>query len=329
MSTFKAMVVYEKGKDFERRIEEKSIEQLPDNDVLIKVKYSSLNYKDALSAIGHKGVTKKYPHTPGIDAAGIVEESKSDKFKPGDEVIVIGYDLGMNTPGGFGQFIKVPANWVIKRPENLTLEKAMVYGTAGFTAAMSVDKLLKHGDVKSGDKILVTGATGGVGSIAVAILAKEGFNVFTATGKLEEVEFLKSLGASEVLSREDVIEEKKPLLSETWDGVVDTVGGLILSTAVKSLKYGKSATTCGLAMSPNLDLTVYPFILRGVNLLGIDSVEAPLDFKEYIWTKIANDWNIDFPSDYYEIVSLEELDEKINLMLKGRIRGRVVVDLEK
>ncbi|KAA0257339.1 acryloyl-CoA reductase [Deferribacter autotrophicus] len=328
MSTFKAMVVYEKGEKFERIIEEKNISDLPDNEVLIRVKYSSLNYKDALSATGHKGVTKNYPHTPGIDAAGIVENSKSDKFKKGDEVIVIGYDLGMNTPGGFGQYISVPANWVVKKPDNLTLKQAMIFGTAGFTAAMSVDKLIKYG-TKKGGKILVTGATGGVGSIAVSILAKEGFYTVAATGKLSEENFLKTLGAQEVVNRDDIIDEKRPLLKETWDGVVDTVGGTILSSAIKALKYGCSATSCGLAQSPKLDLTVFPFILRGVNLLGIDSVECSIDFKEYIWNKIAKEWNIEFPEGFYEEVSLEGLNEKIDLILKGKIKGRILVNLEK
>lgn len=325
MERFNALVVYEKDDGtFERKIEERQISDLPDNDVLIRVYYSSLNYKDALSATGNKGVTRNYPHTPGIDAAGVVVKSKTNDFKEGDEVIVIGYDLGMNTPGGFGEYISVPANWVIKKPENLTLKQAMIYGTAGFTAAMSVDKLQKFG-LKDGSKVLVTGATGGVGSIAVAILAKEGYQAVAATGKIDQTEFLKSLGAIEIVNRNDIIDEKKALLRETWDGVVDTVGGSILASAIKALKYGCSATTCGLAQSPKLDITVFPFILRGVNLLGIDSVECDIEFKKYIWNKIANDWNIDFPDDFYEEVSLEELNEKIDLILQGKIKGRVVL----
>ncbi|MGA1847134.1 YhdH/YhfP family quinone oxidoreductase [Deferribacter abyssi] len=328
MSTFKAMVVYEKEKNFEKVIENRTFSDLPNNEVLIRVKYSSLNYKDALSATGHKGVTRNYPHTPGIDAAGVVENSKSDKFKKGDEVIVTGYDLGMNTPGGFAQYISVPSNWVVKKPTNLTLKKAMIFGTAGFTAALSVDKLMKFGTNKGG-KILVTGATGGVGSIAISILAKEGFYTVAATGKLSEENFLKTLGAKEIINRDDIIDEKKPLLKERWDGIVDTVGGTILSSAIKALKYGCSATSCGLAQSPKLDLTVYPFILRSVNLLGIDSVECSIDFKEYIWNKIANEWNIEFPKEFYEEVSLDSLNEKIDLILKGKIKGRILVNLDK
>ena len=324
----KAMVVRENDGKYERKIEERKISDLPDNEVLINVKYSSLNYKDALSAIGNKGVTKNYPHTPGIDAAGIVYSSKSDKFKKGDEVIVTGYDLGMNTPGGFGEYISVPSSWIIKKPSTLSLKDSMVFGTAGFTAALSILQLEKYGLKPDIGEVLVTGATGGVGSMAVSMLAESGYRVVAATGKQEKIDFLKKLGASEVLSRKEVDDESgKPLLKPRWSGVVDTVGGNILTTAIKSLKYGCSATTCGLTKSAELNMTVFPFILRGVNLLGIDSVEQPLEVKEKVWNNIANRWNKDFVKNIYEEVSLNELSEKIDLILKGQISGRVVVKI--
>ncbi|MCB4204738.1 YhdH/YhfP family quinone oxidoreductase [Deferribacterales bacterium Es71-Z0220] len=325
---FNAMIVKEEDGKYIRSIEEKDINELPDNDVIINVKYSSLNYKDALSAIGNKGVTKQYPHTPGIDAAGVVYKSKSDKFKEGEEVILTGYDLGMNTPGGFGEYISVPASWVIKKPDNLTLKESMIFGTAGFTAALSIIQLEKYGLTPESGEILVTGATGGVGSMAVAMLSESGYNVVAATGKKEKEEMLKSLGASQIIDRKEIDDESgKPMLKPRWGGVVDTVGGNILVTAIKSLKYGCSATTCGLTKSHELNLTVFPFILRGVNLLGIDSVEQPIEVKENVWNNISQRWNKDYVQQIYQEVSLEQLSEKIDLILKGQIAGRVVVKI--
>lgn len=325
---FRAMIVKEENGKYIRSIEEKDIKELPKNDVIINVKYSSLNYKDALSAIGNKGVTKNYPHTPGIDAAGVVYKSKSDKFKEGDEVIVTGYDLGMNTPGGFGEYISVPASWIVKKPDNLTLKDTMVFGTAGFTAALSILKLEKYGLTPESGEILVTGATGGVGSMAVAMLASSGYRVVAATGKKDKESFLKSLGATQVIDRNEIDDESgKPMLKARWAGVVDTVGGNILASAIKSLKYGCSATTCGLTKSHELNLTVFPFILRGVNLLGIDSAEQPIEIKENVWKNISQRWNKEFIKKIYQEVSLSELSEKIDLILKGQIAGRIVVKM--
>jgi len=325
---FNAMMVKEENGKYIRSIEEKDINELPANDVIINVKYSSLNYKDALSAIGNKGVTKNYPHTPGIDAAGIVYKSNSDRFKEGEEVIVTGYDLGMNTPGGFGQYISVPASWIIKKPNNLSLKDSMIFGTAGFTAALSIIQLEKYGLTQERGEILVTGATGGVGSMAVGMLATSGYKVVAATGKKDKEEFLRLLGALQIIDRSEIDDESgKPMLKPRWGGVVDTVGGNILATAIKSLKYGCSATTCGLTKSHELNLTVFPFILRGVNLLGIDSVEQPIEIKENVWKNISQRWNKDFVQNIYQEVSLEELSEKIDLILKGQIAGRIVVKL--
>ncbi|MGM0415068.1 MAG: YhdH/YhfP family quinone oxidoreductase, partial [Bacillota bacterium] len=270
---FRALEIKEVDNEYVRNIIEKEISELPEGDLLIRVKYSSLNYKDALSAIGNKGVTKEYPHTPGIDAAGIVVEDKSNNFQEGDRVIVTGYDLGMNTAGGFAEYIRVPAEWAVKLPENLSLKESMTYGTAGFTAALSVHKLLTAGT--PGKNILVTGPSGGVGSFACSILAKKGYEITAATGKTEAKEYFQNLGVSEIISRSEVDDDSgRMLLKEKWDGVIDTVGGNMLATAIKSTKYAGAITCCGNVASGDLPLNVYPFILRGVSLLGIDSVQV-------------------------------------------------------
>ena len=326
---FKAMVVTETAdKKFTREVTHKGLADLPAGELLIEVKYSSLNYKDALSASGNKGVTRNYPHTPGIDAAGVVAESANPKFAPGDQVIVSGFDLGMNTSGGFGQYIRVPASWTVKLPENLSLKESMAYGTAGFTAALSVFRMQQHGLTKDQGEVLVTGATGGVGSLAVGILAKLGFHVVAATGKTTEKDFLITLGAKEIIPRDAVNDTSgRPLLKERWAGVIDTVGGNILATAIRSTKRRGPVACCGNVSSPDLSLTVYPFILRGVALLGIDSAECPMDVRLLIWKKISQEWKLDLSGGLFTECSLEELDSKIDLILAGKIRGRVVVNL--
>lgn len=329
--SFKAMVVTElPDNKFVRQISERSVDDLPQGDVLIRVNYSSLNYKDALSATGNKGVTRKYPHTPGIDAAGVVEESTSDAFKPGDEVVVTGYDLGMNTSGGFGQYIRVPAGWVVPRPAGLSLKECMSYGTAGFTAAQCVKKILDSGITPDHGEILVTGSTGGVGSVAVAILAKLGFYVVAVTGKEDQKPFLQHLGATSIMSRAEASDESnRPLLKARWAGVVDTVGGNILSTAIKSTQQHGTITCCGNAASPDLPLTVFPFILRGVALLGVDSANCPMPARLKIWEKLSTEWKLSQLADLVTEISLSELDHHIDLILKGQEKGRVVVNLLK
>ncbi|MBI4529676.1 MAG: YhdH/YhfP family quinone oxidoreductase [Deltaproteobacteria bacterium] len=326
---FKAMVVRETAdKKFVREITQKSLSELPKGDLLIEVKYSSLNYKDALSATGNKGVTRNYPHTPGIDAAGVVVESAKEKFAVGEEVIVFGYDLGMNTAGGFGQYIRVPSSWAIKRPGKLTLKESMAYGTAGFTAALSVWEMERFGLNPNQGEVLVTGATGGVGCFAVGILAKAGYSVVAATGKTAEKDFLTRLGAKEVIPREEVNDTSaRPVLKGRWAGVVDAVGGNILATAIKSSRYGGLVSCCGLVASPDLPTTVYPFILRGVSLLGIDSVECAMETRLLIWNKISEEWKLDGLNEYFSEGSLEELDGRIDLILEGKLKGRFVVNL--
>jgi len=327
--TFKAMVVTEtEDKKFVREIKEKRLDDLPPGDILVRVRYSSLNFKDVLSTLGNRGVTRRFPHTPGIDAAGIVEESNVGRFKPGDEVIVTSYDLGMNTSGGFGQYIRVPADWVVPLPKGLTLRESMVFGTAGFTAALSVYRLLDYGLKPDQGKVLVTGATGGVGSIAVSILAKEGFDVTAVNGVVDEKEYLLELGAREVISIEEASDESgKPLLNATWAGALDTVGGIILATAIKSVKYGGGVTCCGNAASHDLPLNVYPFILRGVTLMGIDSQNCPMSLRLKTWESIGTRWKLDHLDRLTTETSLENLGERIDLVIAKKHKGRTVVKL--
>lgn len=326
--TFKAMVVEEAGdKTYTRDIKERAISDLPDGDVLVRVHYSSLNYKDALSAVGNKGVTRSYPHTPGIDAAGVVAESKDAAFKPGDEVIVTSYDLGMNTDGGFGQYIRVPAGWVVPLPAGLTLRESMIYGTAGFTAGMSVAAVTHTVSPEKGD-ILVTGATGGVGSLAVGILSKIGYKVTAVSGKPEAENFLKTLGAQEIIGREEAAEDGgKPMLKGRWAGAVDTVGGPILATTLKSTDLHGTVACCGLVASPDLPINVFPFILRGVSLVGIDSQNCPMDRRRKIWERLAGEWKLDQLEAMSRETDLDHLTGEIDTILRGGQKGRVVVNL--
>ena len=328
---FKALWVEEaEAGRFTRRVVERSVADLPPGDLLVRVQYSSLNYKDALSASGNRGVTKRYPHTPGIDAAGTVVSSASPAFQPGDAVIVMGHDLGSNTPGGYGQYIRVPAGWAIPLPEGLSLRDSMAYGTAGLTAAISVYRLEQHGVTPAQGEILVTGATGGVGVFAVALLARDGYTVVAATGKLEKAALLERLGARQVVHRDTVSDPSdRPLLSGRWAGAVDTVGGTYLATAIRATKPGGCVTCCGNAASPQLNLTVYPFILRGVNLQGVDMLTIPDDLRLNLWKKIAGEWKIDLSPDLFVDRSLEELDGEIERILHGGQTGRIVVDLDR
>jgi putative YhdH/YhfP family quinone oxidoreductase len=325
---FKAFVVNEENEKFIQRIVERNLAELPSGDVLIEVKYSSLNYKDALSAAGNKGVTRKYPHTPGIDAAGIVTETLSNKFKEGDEVLVTGYDLGMNTSGGFAEYIRVPADWVVKLPTGLSLKESMILGTAGFTAGLAVYKLGQCSEEKIKGEVLVTGATGGVGSLAVTLLSKLGYYVTASTGKYDKTEYLKTIGAKKVVGRDEVDDKSgKALLNRRWKAAIDTVGGNILTTVIKQMDYRCSVASCGNTYSNELNTNVFPFILRGVNLLGINSAETPMALRQKIWAKLANDWKPDCLNEISTECSLEKLSEKIDVILQGEITGRVIVKL--
>lgn len=330
MTTFNALWVTETAKNvFDMQVIERQLDDLPSGELLIRVHYSSLNYKDALSANGNRGVTRHYPHTPGIDAAGVVVSSSVDAFSSGDEVIVTGYDLGMNTAGGFAEYIRVPASWAVRRPDGLSLRESMILGTAGLTAALCVQKLQKAEVSPDDGPILVTGATGGVGSLSVALLAHLGYEVSAATGKLEQAPFLNRLGARQILDRQSVSEGiEKPLLKEQWAGVVDTVGGDILFNAVKSLKYGGSAVCCGLTAGAGFSANVLPFILRGVNLLGVDSVELPLTEKASVWSRWASDWKLDNLDSLSKEITLYDLPVAIKQIFTGKMTGRVLVTLD-
>lgn len=336
---FKALVISEDGSGFKREICDRDISNLPQGDLLVKVKYSSLNYKDVLSSIGNRGVTKKYPHTPGIDAAGIVVESKNPKFRAGDEVLITGHDFGMNTAGGFAEFVRVPSEWAIKKPAGITLRETMVYGTAGFTAGLSLYRIAETGGVKPGDgSILVTGARGGVGAHAVRFLSIAGYNVTAVTGLHanpekdfpEDEKVLKAIGATEVIPAEAVNEQgNKPMLQAKWGAVIDTVGGNILSTAIRQTAYGGVVTACGNAAGADFYTNVYPFILRGVTLFGIDTVECPDYLREAIWNKMATEWHGNDLESMGSDCSLEDVKNKyIDLMLKGFLRERKIINLE-
>jgi len=329
MPLFKALWISKNENAFSRQIIERNTDDLPPGELLIRVKYSSLNYKDALSASGYAGVTKNYPHTSGIDAAGVVEQSQAKDFAEGDEVIVTGYDLGMNTAGGFAQFIRIPASWAVKRPAGLTLRQSMCLGTAGLTAAICLDKLEQVGVKPQNGQMLVTGATGGVGSIAVALLAKLGYQVTAVTGKSAQEAFLKDLGAQQILPRSALQEGTgKPLLKEQWAGAVDCVGGDMLFNLIKSLRYGGSVACCGLTAGVAFNATVLPFILRGVNLLGVDSVEQPLAYKAAMWQRLGGQWQWPHLDNLTREVGLTELPEEIDKILAGQQVGRVLVRLD-
>jgi putative YhdH/YhfP family quinone oxidoreductase len=324
---FSAFVVTEtEDNNFIRSIEQKKIDELPEGDVVVQVLYSSLNYKDVLSATGNRGVTRNYPHTPGIDAAGIVADSTNEAFKSGDRVIVTSYDLGMNTAGGFGQYIRVPAGWVVPLPQGLTPAESMVYGTAGFTAALSVWNMIESGVAPDDGDVLVSGATGGVGSIAVSILSKIGYSVTAVNGVVDETDYLKEIGAKNIISIDKASDTSgRPLLKSLWAGGIDTVGGDILATTIRSTQYGAAVTCCGNVASADLPLNVYPFILRGVRLIGIDSQNCPMPIRQKIWQEIASEWKIDWLQTITTEASFDELNDKIELMLQGKHIGRTII----
>jgi acrylyl-CoA reductase (NADPH) len=329
---FKALWITENGDgQFERNIVDRSIDDLPPGEVLISVHYSSLNYKDAMSATGNKGITRKYPHTPGIDAAGVVELTRNPGFAVGDEVIITGYDLGMNTCGGYGQFVRVPAEWVVKKPEPYTLKECMIIGTAGFTAASALYKIELMEQTPARGPVVVTGSTGGVGSVAVALLAKAGYEVIAVTGKENVQEYLQHLGAARIENRDFVNDtSNKLLLKPRWANAIDTVGGNILQTLLKGCQPDGCVVSTGLVSSPKLpDMTVYPFILNGVNLLGVGSAETVMTTRLAIWSKLSAEWNIkDKLNVIAKEVTLDELNSTyIDMILQGRTMGRIVINL--
>lgn len=326
MKRFKAFRIFEEEEAFVSRIVECTTEELPAGEVLIKVLYSGINYKDLLSASGNKGVTRNYPHTPGIDAAGVVESDVTGRFKHNQPVVVMGYDLGMNTDGGFGGYIRVPAAWVIPLPLNFTLEETMYLGTSGFTAALGVSKMLRMGQSPQMGPVVVTGATGGVGCFAVQILSKLGFDVWAVTGKVEERDYLLGLGAAQVLSREEIMDHSgKPLLRPRWAGAFDAVGGDVLVALLKQCHKSGSVATCGNVAGLKLEMTVLPFILNGVNLLGINAADTPMDSRLTVWELLSGGWKPNHLSDVAREISIEELREALGMVQSGAHKGRFVL----
>lgn len=323
---YRALYITEENRVFHRKIAERDTTELPDNDVLIKVTHSSLNFKDALSASGNKGITKNYPFQPGIDAAGEVVEDKSGNFAKGDKVIVTGYDLGMNTDGGFGEFIKVPHDWIINLPCELTLEESMYYGTAGFTAAICIYEIIQSG-ISKGSEVLVTGASGGVGICAVGLLRNAGYKPIASSGKSDSHDMLFDLGAERVISREEAYEDSgKALLKGKWDSVIDNVGGQGLSTLLRSTKQHGIICSLGNVAGVEFSTNLFPFLLRGVSIIGIDSASKSLELRLILWSLICNQWKINNLHKYIKKVNLEGLSAEIDLILQGSQKGRVVLE---
>lgn len=327
--TYRAYIVRQAvDGSFSGAVERVCTTDLPDADLLIKVAYSSLNYKDALSACGNRGVTRRYPHTPGIDCSGVIVSSRVEGFAAGEKVVAACFDMGMNHPGGFAEYVSVPAAWVAKIPQGLTLKECMMYGTAGFTAARCVNYLIEQKVQPKDGEILVTGTTGGVGSVAAAILSKLGYEVVGVSGKPDHP-VLRSIGLTRLMSRDDFVKDtKKMLLKERWAGVVDTVGGRFLETAIKETRYDGVVTACGNAGGAELNLSVYPFILRGVKLIGVDAAKCGGEKRDAIWQKLAGEWKINFLEDLIQMITLNELDSAIQAMLAGQAGGRKVITLE-
>jgi len=324
---FKALYISKEGENFKKEIKALNSTDLPENDVLIKVCYSSLNYKDALSVSGNKGVTRKFPHVPGIDAAGIVMQSKTSNFKEGDSVIVTGFDLGMNTWGGFGEHISVPTSWVLALPDGLSLKEAMSFGTAGLTAGLSVEKIISADITPDQGAVIVSGATGGVGSMATAILSKSGFDVTAISGKNENDFLTSTLGARQIINRDEFIEKynSKPLASSDFAAGIDNVGGPTLSGILKSVKQYGIVTCCGNVSSADLNTSVFPFILRGITLAGIDSVQTSMVLRKKVWQLLASEWKPLHLDKMIQEISLDELPEKLDELLLGKAKGRYVL----
>ena len=321
---YKAYLVEENNGEYIGSVKELDTPDLQEGRLLIKVKYSSLNYKDALAATGAKGVVRSYPFVPGVDVAGEIIESSSDDFIPGDEVIATGYKIGMAEFGGFGEIVHLPSEWVVKLPENLSLFNAMCHGTAGITAAECVNKIIKGG-ISNTLPVLVSGATGGVGSIAVSLLSKLGYEVHAITGKPDENEKLTSMGATKIIARNDFMSEPlKPLDKAAYSSAVDTVGGEMLAKMISMISNNGIVSCCGNVGGAMFTSSVFPFILRGVQLLGVDSAESPIDLKKELWNLLANEWQIDL-NNQTKTVNIKEIDNEIKKILDGGQIGRVVI----
>lgn len=326
---FTALVVDKNEEQFTVKLDKLSIEDLPKGDVLIRVHYSGVNYKDSLASIPNGNIVRNYPFVPGIDLAGVVVSSENPRFKEGDEVIATSYGIGVSHYGGYSEYARIPSGWIVPLPEGLTLKEAMIIGTAGFTAALSVQALEEQHITPDQGKVLVTGATGGVGSFAVAILSTLGYAVEASTGKQSATDYLKELGAETILSREEVYDGKiRALGKQRWSAAVDPVGGEQLASILSQINYGGSVAVSGLTGGGNVPTSVFPFILRGVNLLGIDSVECPMEKRESVWQALASKYK---PANLEQLISdevtLEQLPDVLPILLKGGATGRYLVKL--
>ncbi|MDR2487793.1 MAG: YhdH/YhfP family quinone oxidoreductase [Clostridiales Family XIII bacterium] len=328
-TSYRALVVYEEDGGYDCRVAEKRIGDLPEGEVLIRVHYSSLNYKDALSAAGNKGVTKSYPHTPGVDAAGIVVRSDDPAFQEGDAVVVTGSVFGMSLSGGLQEYIRVPAGLPIVLPKGLDMRRSMEYGTAGITAAMCVQRLVeRHGIRPEDGDVAVSGATGGVGCYAVQLLARLGYRVIAATSKADAASLMEGIGAAQVIDRSEIDDTSgRPLMRPRWKAAIDTTGGNILATLIKTTAYDGAIACCGNAAGGDLHTTVFPFILNGVTLYGVDSVSCTTEYRRSIWELLAGPWSLPSRPEMLRTIPLEAVPDALAALRAGTNTGRVVVEL--
>ena len=328
MANFRAYRIYNEDGKVQARLVEATLDELDPGEVVIKTAFSSINYKDALAATGAGKIIRRFPCIGGVDACGTVISSSDARFKPGDEVICTSYDLGVAHDGGYAGYTRVPAGWVVPLPRGMTLVESMELGTAGFTAGLAVERMEHDGLKPAKGPVIVTGATGGVGSIAVDILAKAGYDVTALTGKEAETDYLKRLGAKQIMLRSAIdLSRIKPLDKATWAGAVDNLGGDVLAWLASTMQIGGALASIGLAASHTLNTTVMPFILRGVSLLGVDSVNAPMSLRQRVWQRLASDLKPVHLADICNTVTLDELPAVFDRLLKGQARGRTVVKL--
>ncbi len=329
MTTFQALMVNKVDEQVLVELKKLTLDDLPKGEVLIRVAYSGVNYKDSLATVPNGNIVRFYPFIPGIDLAGVVVASSDQRFQEGDEVIATSYEIGTSHFGGYSEYARIPADWVVPLPKGLTLKESMIIGTAGFTAALSVQRLQEHHITPETGKILVTGATGGVGSFAVSILSAMGYEVEASTGKVTEYDYLKKLGATTVVSRKEIYDgEIKPLGKQKWAAAVDPVGGEPLASILSQIQRGGSVAVSGLAGGKQVPAYVFPFILRGVNLLGIDSAYCPMDERLHTWERLASDYKpVNLEDFIYQEVTLEQLPSVFQTLLEGQVRGRILVKL--
>jgi acrylyl-CoA reductase (NADPH) len=326
VQTFKAYRTFEQDNVVSSRFVNVGLDELDPGDVVIRTKYSTINYKDALSYNGSGKIMRKFPTVAGVDLAGTVESSGDPRWKRGDKVIVTGYGLGVAHDGGYAQYARVPADWIVRRPESMTAFDAMTLGTAGFTAALAVHLMLRSGLTPESGPVAVTGATGGVGSVAIEILAKLGHHVVAITGKPREADYLREIGAKEVTLRSSLDFSKiRPLEKATWAGAVDNLGGDMLAWLLATSKVAGTVAAVGLVADMKVDTTVAPFILRGVQLLGTDSVNCPMSLRQTLWNRLAVEWRPDRVHDQVRTIDFDDLPTHFDAYLKGMVRGRTVV----